>query len=79
MQASNTPPHHPPGVAFPTWNPAGKVERKSNRFESRMNFSASGIPGGLLQPLHLDAVFFKFHLCYLLPCGLFSFDDSIIA
>lgn len=46
MQASNTPPHHPPGVAFPTWNPAGKVERKSNRFESRMNFSASGIPGG---------------------------------
>lgn len=46
MQASNTPPHHPPGVAFPTWNPAGKVERKSNRFESRMNSSASGIPGG---------------------------------
>jgi hypothetical protein len=46
MQASNTPPHHPPGVAFPTWNPAGKVERKSNRFESRMNFSASGMPGG---------------------------------
>lgn len=46
MQASNTPPHHPPGVAFPTLNPAGKVERKSNRFESRMNSSASGIPGG---------------------------------
>mgnify|MGYP007049289710 CR=1 FL=1 len=46
MQASNTPPDHPPGVACPIWNPAGKVERKSNCFESRMNFSASGIPGG---------------------------------
>jgi len=46
MQASNAPPDHPPGTACPIWNPAGKVERKSNRFESRMNFSASGIPGG---------------------------------
>ena len=46
MQASNTPPDHQPGIACPIWNPAGKVERKSNRFESRMNSSASGIPGG---------------------------------
>ena len=45
MQASNTPPDHPPGAAC-TFAPAGKVERKSNRFESRMNSSASGIPGG---------------------------------
>lgn len=45
MQASNTPPDHPPGIAC-TFAPEGKVERKSNRFESRMNFSASGIPGG---------------------------------
>ena len=46
MQASNAPPDHQPGIACPIWNPAGKVERKSNRFESRMNSSASGIPGG---------------------------------
>lgn len=59
MQASNTPPHHPPGVAFPTLNPAGKVERKSNRFESRMNSSASGIPGG--------AFFMHFCAFWLLP------------
>lgn len=46
MQANNAPPDHPPGTACPICNLAGKVERKSNRFESRMNFSASGIPGG---------------------------------
>ena len=45
MQANNAPPDHPPGAAC-TFAPAGKVERKSNRFESRMNSSASGIPGG---------------------------------
>lgn len=46
MQANNAPPDHQPGIACPIWNPAGKVERKSNRFESRMNSIASGIPGG---------------------------------
>ena len=59
IQASNTPPDHPPGVACPIWNPAGKVERKSNCFESRMNFSASGIPGG--------AFFMYFCAFWLLP------------
>lgn len=59
MQVSNAPPDHPPGTACPIWNPAGKVERKSNRFESRMNFSASGIPGG--------AFFMYFCAFWLLP------------
>lgn len=67
MQASNTPPHHPPGVAFPTWNPAGKVERKSNRFESRMNFSASGIPGGA----------FFMHFCAFVPLPEFNTRCSV--
>ena len=44
------------GFACPIWNPAGKVEQKSNRFESRMNFSASGIP---------RRRFFNVLLCFL--------------
>jgi hypothetical protein len=46
MQASNTPPDHPPGLHAPSGTRRAKSNESRIGFESRMDFSASGIPGG---------------------------------
>ena len=46
MQASNAPPDHPPGLRAPSGTRRAKSNESRIDFESRMDFSASGIPGG---------------------------------